>query len=325
MIRSLYYEDRNEQVYTDLAAKDLAIALRDKRGLLWVDIAGEEASACGPILRETFGFHPLAVDDALEETHVPKVDDWGQYLYLVLEAVTFDMQADRLLNTVELDVFLGAHYVVTYHTQPIPAVDRVWAACQRDGRSMQRSASYVLYRLADELVTDCMPVIEQIDEAIDQIEDRIFSSPAPDLLERLFALKRALLRLRRTVAPQREALNKLARGDFDVIDKEERVSFRDVYDHLVRLHDIVESLRDLVGSALDTYLSVINNRMSDVMKVLTVITTIFIPLTLIAGIYGMNFKYMPELGWPGGYPMIWLVMLIIAGAMLVYFRKKKWL
>jgi magnesium transporter len=323
MIRSLWHGS-DGRVRSDLLVEEFPTVLQDL-GLLWVDISGDSRDASESILSKAFGFHPLAVDDALEETHVPKVDDWGQYLYLVLEAIVLDMQAERPLDTVELDAFLGANYLVTYHVQPVAAVERVWASCQRDSRPLQRGAAYLLYRLADELVTDYMPVIEEIDEAIDRIEDRVFDDPAPDLLEKLFTLKRALLRLRRTVAPQREALNKLARGDFDVVGEEMRVFFRDVYDHLVRLHDITESLRDLVGGALDTYLSVVSNRMNEVMKVLTIIATIFIPLTLIAGIYGMNFQYMPELGWRWGYPVVWLVMLTIGALMLVYFRRKRWL
>jgi magnesium transporter len=223
-----------------------------------VDISCEATETCEPILRETFGFHPLAVDDALEEKHVPKVDDWDRYLYLALHAVVFDQQRDEQLDTLELDIFLGRNYLVTYQAQHIATVDRVWSACQRDERLLQRGASHLLYKVADELAAEYMPVIEQIDDAIDQIEDQVFDDPGPTLLEQLFVLKRALLRLRRILGPQREVLNKLARGDYDVIGQDRLVFFRDVYDHLVRLHDITESLRDLVGSALDTYLSVVN-------------------------------------------------------------------
>jgi len=184
---------------------------------------------------------------------------------------------------------LGRGYLVTYQAQHIATVDRVWAACQQDERHLQRGAAHLLYKLADELVADYMPVIDQVDDSIDQIEDQVFDDPAPILLERLFTLKRALLRLRRIIAPQREVLNKLARGDYAVIDPESRIFFRDVYDHLVRQYDIAESLRDLVGSALDTYLSVVNNRMNDVMKTLTIITTLFMPLAFLTGFFGMNF------------------------------------
>jgi magnesium transporter len=163
MIRSLYCA-QDGGLRTDLQPAGLSSALQDSGGLLWVDLVGEPPEACRPILRETFGFHPLAVDDALEEAHVPKVDDWGQYVYLVLHAVAFDPQGDEPLNTLELDVFLGKNYLVTYQSRPIAAAERVWAACQRDARHLQRGIVRLLYELADELVADYMPTVEAMDE-----------------------------------------------------------------------------------------------------------------------------------------------------------------
>jgi magnesium transporter len=328
MIRALY-RTQDGRVHTDLKPDEFAAALQDPQGLLWVDISCEAAETCEPILRETFGFHPLAVDDALEERHVPKVDDWEQYLYLALHAVVFDQQHDEQLDTLELDIFLGPNYLVTYQVQLIATVERVWTACQRDERHLQRGAGYLLYRLADELAADYMAAIEQIDDAIDQIEDRVFNAPRPVLLEQLFLLKRALLRLRRILGPQREVLNKLARGDYDVIGEDRRVFFRDVYDHLVRLHDIAESLRDLVGSALDTYLSVVNNRMNDVMKALTVITTLFMPLSFLRGFFGMNFfqPVTPLDVWTGrlAFGLTLAAMALLPVGMYLWMRRRVWM
>jgi magnesium transporter len=328
MIRALY-RTQDGYIRTDLRPDEFAAALRDAQGLLWVDISCEAAETCEPILREIFGFHPLAVDDALEEKHVPKVDDWGQYLYLALHAVVFDQQHDERLDTLELDIFLGQNYLVTYQAQSIPTVDRVWSACQRDERHLQRGAGHLLYKLADELAADYMLVIEQIDDAIDQIEDRVFDDPGSGLLEQLFVLKRALLRLRRILGPQREVLNKLARGDYDVIGQDRLVFFRDVYDHLVRLHDITESLRDLVGSALDTYLSVVNNRMNDVMKTLTIITTLFMPLSFLSGFFGMNFfqPVTPLDGWTGrlAFGLTLAAMALLPIGMYLWMRRRAWM
>jgi len=211
MIHSAY-RAQDGHLRTDLKPDEFATALQDVEGLLWIDLVSEPPDACRPILRETFGFHPLAVEDALEEAHVPKVDDWGQYVYLVLHAVAFDPQGNEPLNTLELDVFLGKNSLVTYQSRPIAAVERVWTACQRDARHLQRGVVRLLYELADELVADYMPAVEGMDETIDQIEDQIFDNPGPSLLERIFTLKRALLHLRRIIMPQREVLNKLARG-----------------------------------------------------------------------------------------------------------------
>jgi magnesium transporter len=247
----------------------------------------------------------------------------------VLHAIVFDPLNDEPLSTRELDMFVGRNYLVTYQAQRLGAVDRVWTGCQRDERHLQHGAGHLLYKVADELVADYMPAIERIDEAIDQIEDQVFDNPTPSMLEHIFALKRALLHLRRIIAPQREVLNKLARGDYAVIDAEERIFFRDVYDHLVRLYDIAESLRDLVGSALDTYLSVVNNRMNEVMKTLTVITTLFLPITFLVGFFGTNFfQPVTPLSAFTDYPAFVLfmaAMLLLPAGMYVWMRKRAWM
>ena len=328
MLRSLY-RSPDEPVRSDLSPQAFAEVLRDPDGLLWVDFDGESPEVCEPILRQAFGFHPLAVDDALQESHVPKVDDWDTYLYVVLHAVTLD-QADQVaLDTLELDVFLGANYLVTHRTQPVAAVDRLWATCQRDERHLKKGSTHLLYFLADELVADYMPVVGSFDEAIDQLEDSIFSVPTPSLLEKIFALKRALVHLRRIIAPQREVLSKLARGDYAVIDAKDRVFFRDVYDHLVRLHDITESLRDLVGGALDTYLSVVSNRMNDVMKTLTVITTLFMPMSFLAGFFGMNFfqATVPLDAWTGwmAFGIVIAALILLPLGMFLWIRRRAWM
>ncbi len=328
MIQSLY-RTHDGQTRVDLGPEVLATALQDTQGLLWVDLFDEPAENCMPLLRETFGFHPLAVDDALEEAHIPKMDDWGQYIYLVLHAVAFDEQDDEPIQTLELDIFLGKNYLVTYRTQALGAVDRLWKACQRDKRHLQRGTGRLLYRLADEVISDYMPTVEQIDEAIDQIEDQIFDNPTPSILEQIFTLKRSLLRLRRIIAPQREVLNKLARGDPALIEVEDRVFFRDVYDHLVRLYDITEGLRDLVGGALETYLSVVNNRMNEVMKILTIITTLFMPLSFLVGFFGMNFfqPVVPLDAWTGrlAFALTLAAMLILPVGMYLWMRRRAWM
>jgi magnesium transporter len=328
MIR-LVYDATDGHVRSDLKPEEIGAVLQQPGGLLWVDLANEPEEACRPLLRETFGFHPLAVDDALDETHVPKVDDWGEYLYLVLHAVVFDPADDEPLHTHELDLFLGRNYLVTYRTESIAAVERTWAACQRDERHLQKGASRLLYKLADELVADYMPAVEAMDEAIDQVEDEVFGQPGSSFLERIFALKRALLHLRRIVAPQREVLNKLARGDYGVIDEGERIFFRDLYDHLVRLYDITEGLRDLVGGALDTYLSVVSNRMNEVMRTLTVITTLFLPVSFLVGFFGTNF-FQPVAAltaWTGrtAFVLLLLAMVVVPAGMFLWIRKRAWM
>jgi len=327
MIRSLYFS--NGQFRTDLEIDELSKALQDTQGVLWVDFEETPSEADEPILRKVFGFHPLAVDDALQETHIPKLDDWGKYLYIVLQALNF-IRDDCSLDALELDVFLGENYIVTHHDLPIQAVTRVWQACQHDERYLQMDADHLLYKLIDELVVDYMTTVEGIDEEIEWVENQIFDKPTPEIVQRLFSLKRATLHLRRALSPLREVLNKLARDNFAVVDAEDRIYFRDIYDHLVRLHDISESLRDLVGGALDTYLSVINNRMNDIMKTLTVITTLFMPISFIAGFFGMNFFQpvsAPLANWTRLLPFIVssMIMILLPGGMVIWLRRRGWL
>jgi len=322
------YCTESGEIRPDVSPAALPALLQDAGGLVWLDLREEPPETCMPILRDTFGFHALAIDDALEESHVPKVDDWGKYLYLVLHAVRYNAEENDI-NTLELDVFVGANYLITHQTTPLAAVERVWNLCQRDKRHLRRGSAHLLYKLADEVAADYMPVIEDIDVTIDEIEDQVFDNPAPSVLEQIFGLKRALLTLRRIIGPQREVLNKLGRGDYAVIPTEYGVFFRDVYDHLVRLYDISESLRDLVGGALDTYLSVVSNRMNEVMKTLTVITTMFMPVSFLAGFFGMNF-FQPVFrldAWTsrGAFIALMAIMLLLPVGMYLWMRKRAWM
>ncbi len=328
MIRSLYYTTAGD-LLTDLEIDQYRQALTDPGGLLWVDFENTRPEDDEPILSQVFGFHPLAIDDALQESHVPKVDDWGEYLYIVLHAVTLDQDDQAHLETQELDIFLGQNFLVTHHDDRIKAIQRMWEICGRDERHLRNGADYFLYRLADEVVASYMPVVEALDEAIDTTEDQVFDRPTTATLERIFALKRATLHLRRIIGPQREVLNKLARDDFRVVDATARIYFRDVYDHLVRLHDISESIRDLVSGTLDTYLSVINNRMNDIMRTLTIITTLFMPISFVSGFFGMNFfaPVLPLDFWTG-----WSMFLLTLGIMVMlpllmfyWIRRRGWL
>jgi magnesium transporter len=327
MIRSLYFS--KGKIHTGLGVDGFPKALQDPEGVLWVDFEETPSETDEPILRNVFGFHPLAVDDALQETHVPKLDDWEKYLYIVLQAIQF-IRDDSSLDSLELDVFLGKNYIVTHHDLPIRAVTRVWEACQRDERYLKMDSDHFLYKLIDELVVDYMTTVEEMDEEIEWVEDQVFDKPSPEIVQRLFALKRATLHLRRALSPLREVLNKLARDNFLVVDAKDRIYFRDIYDHLVRLHDISESLRDLVGGALDTYLSVINNRMNDIMKTLTVITTLFMPISFLVGFFGQNFFQpvaAPLAKWTGIYPFIvsMAIVILVPSGMLMWIRRRGWM
>ena len=273
---------------SELTPDQLASALKVRRNIVWVDLSGDATPTYQPLLIETFGFHPLAVEDALIETHLPKIDDWDDYLYLVLYGVDFD-RAQLEVDSHEVDVFLGPNYLVTHHTEPVAAIERLRSIYQRDARRLQRGTDYLLFELADAIVADFMPCLDALDETANDLEDEVFRNPTRDTLPRIFTLKRAAIQLRRILSPQREVLNRLARDDYQVIDAKERIYFRGVYDHLVRLHDINEGLRDLIGGALDIYLSAASNRLNEVMRILTMVTVLGLPLTFLTGFFGMNF------------------------------------
>ncbi len=327
MIRTLFYTS-GKPVRSDIPPLEFSRLLGDKRGMLWVDFMSEPPETALPIL-QSFGFHHLAIDDALQETHAPKIDDWGDYLYIVLNYMRLVKDTESWDTEIdELDIFLGRNYVITHHDNPITSIDETWVTSQRDPRYAQDGADHLLYKIIDEIVMNYMPVIEKIDEEIDIIEDQLFDRPSSQTLARLFTLKRVLLAMRRILLPQREVLNKMARDDYQVIDRKDRIFFRDIYDHLVRLHDVNESLRDLVGGALDTYLSVINNRMNEVMKTLTIITTLFMPLTFVTGFFGMNFfaANPPYASWT--LPTIFYgtlgLMLLTPVFMFFWMRRRTW-
>lgn len=290
MIRSLHKTSAGG-IQTDLPPADYPAILQDPGSMLWVDIANEPEEEIRALFLNTFGFHPLAIEDALEETHIPKLDNWGSYLYLVLRAIktTKPSDQDEDFETQEIDIFLGSNYIVTYHTHSFKSIEKIWERYLQDIKLYQQGPAEVIYNIIDATADDYMALAEEIAEEINSIEDQLFDDPKQIMLETIFTLKRDLLHLRRIIGPQREMVNKLARDNYEAVQPDEKIYFRDVYDHFVRLYDILENLRDLTGSALEIYLSVVNNRMNNVMKTLTIITTLFMPISFLAGFFGMNF------------------------------------
>lgn len=307
--------------------QDLSSALLDPQiELLWVDLAATDNQQSTAILQDIFRFHPLAIDDALNETHVPKLDDWEEYIFLVMRAVT--VLGDDL-HSPELDIFLGGRFLVTYHFEPLPAVQRVWQRALQDERLLPRGADYLMYQLIDEMASDCMAAVETLSVRLEELEAATLSSAKAETLEEILRLRRQILQLRRLTAPQRDVVSKLAREPFSVIDESERVFFRDVYDHYLRLYDLIENLRDLAGNAVEIYLSVVNNRMNDIMRTLTIITTLFMPLAFLTGFFGMNFfapaEATPVWTGPLSFAIVLIVTMLTPLAMYWWMRRKGWI
>ncbi len=310
----------------ELLADPAAIAKRHEagHGLLWVDLEAptDEERA---VLRDVFDFHPVTIDICAEVTAHPLVHAYDNYLFLVLHAVDF-RKRDHLVRTLEVDIYWGENLVVTHHRDPIRTLTEVRAHCENQATTlMSRTTEFFVFTLVDRIIDNFGPSLQRIDEGIEACERAAFRDPRDAVLQEILSLKRSAVHLARIASAQRDVAGRLMRGEFDLVTQEGLAYWRSAYEHLFRMAQAVDAQRDLVNAARDTYLSVLSNRMNEVMKVLTIIATIFIPITFVAGIYGMNFEWMPELRAPWGYPAALGVMAAVAGGMLVYFRRKKWI
>jgi magnesium transporter len=325
MIR-IIYRDAEGHVTYDLPIEQLPAIMRAEQGVVWVDMQAPSMDDYKLVLERTYHFHPLAIEDAINDVHLPKIDDYGTYLYLVFHTVSLG-QEPMDIETEEVDVFLAQNYLITIHDQPRRSIDRAWDVDHHVAQGLARGPAMMLYELLDTQIDSYIPIIDAFELQLEQLGDDIFLSNENEriLLNRLLTAKSSSLRLQRILTPQRELLGRLATNEYHVIPAPVRIYFRDVYDHLARLANLAESTRDLAGSTIETHLALVNNRMNEVMKILTIMSSIFIPLSFIAGIYGMNFEYMPELSWRWGYPMIWLVFITVGGGLLLFFRRRKWI
>ncbi len=325
----LLYIPKEGPAQQDVKREEWAAALADSEAVVWLDITGggQEADA---ILSGLFAFHPLAIADALQQQHVPRVDEWDDYVYCVIGELSLDVGGEISVRHDELDMFLGPNYLVTLHDGPSSAVDHVWESASRHGRRPQHGPDHLMYELMTSVTSGYMTIMDDLDAEIDRCQDSIFEDPSKAVLNRFFDLKRALLAMRRILTPTRELLNRLARDEYSQIDQADRIYFRDVYDHLVRLVDINESLRDLVTGAMDMYLSVVSNRLNEIMKVLTIWTVLFMPLTFITGFFGMNF-FGASYEVPTGFPRVALfvvslaLMLGSAAGFFWWMKRRGWL
>ena len=303
---------------------DLPRRLAGPGALVWVDLE-EPTEDEVRVLADVFHFHPLTIEDCLNSyVDPPKVDDYGDYLFLITQAIDFRASTTAVVTT-ELDLFIGRSYVVSFHHRSLAAVAETRSRCERAAPVPARGPDWLAHALLDAVVDQLLPVVQKMDEQLADLEDEVLARPRPELTERLTAMKRSALRLRRLVAPQRDVINRLSRGDFvHLIGEDTRMYFRDIYDHLVRLEDIVEGLRDLGDSVVSTYLATINNRMNEIMKALSVAGTILLPLTLLASVFGTNFSpTYEEWGWPGFLGMC-AVMLAGTALGVWWFRRRGW-
>ena len=296
-------------------------ALLSKLAVTWVNVDGLGDAATLEELGEIFGLHRLALEDVIGVHQRPKVEQYGELQFIVVRMLSLA----EALQSEQVSLFLGSGFVITFQERAGDCLDPVRDRIRNGkGRIRERGCDYLAYALVDAIVDGYFPVLEQYGEQLEALEDQIVGEPRQQTVSRIHDIKRDLLTVRRAVFPLRESVNSLARDPTPLITDDTRIYLRDCYDHTIQVLDMVETYRELTSGLHDVYLSSVSNRMNEVMKVLTIIATIFIPLTFIAGIYGMNLD-MPEAEWPWAYAAVWGVMIIVAGCMLVFFRRKKWL
>lgn len=319
------YRPGSEKVEEGFTAEQLPELLKDETLIIWVDM-DKPTDADDQILLDVFRFHPLTVEDCRADRHHPKVEEFPGYLYFILHGVTANTDSVHF-NTIEFDGFLGPNYVLTYHHDMFRSINNVKQMVRTSPTVCQRGPAYLLYQILDQLVDFYMPVLDDFDERLVQIEDEIFSLTNPDktILERIQHMKRSILRLRRISGKQLNILYRISHGEFKLIAPEMLPFFRDIHDHLTRITDLAENYRDLIGGALDSYLSVVSNRTNDIMKVLTIFSAVMLPLTFIAGLYGMNFDNLPELHYQYSYFIVIGVMVVVAVGMLGFFWRRGWI
>ena len=297
---------------------------RDSDEKLWVDILDPEHETIEPLLEDRFGFHELAAEDTLSATTLPKYDSFPNYDFFIFRTVDVNV-SEHAAETFKIAAFLGRNFLFTVHRGTVRAIDDVCNRLPGDLRIMQRGPDFVLYSIVDQMVDAHFPLMETIEEAVDDLQDRIFENAEPAHLDEMLHLKRDVNVLRRHSLPQRELLNQISRGDAKFIQQQHLIYFRDVYDHMFRISETIDVDRDQMTATMDAYLSVVANRTNETMKLLTIFSALMLPLTLIAGVYGMNFEHMPELKWLHGYPFALGLMIGTALLMLFFFWLRGWI
>jgi magnesium transporter len=321
----LVYRKGAEKVETGFTVEQLPDLLKEETSVIWVDMESP-TEADERTLLDVFHFHPLTVEDCRENRHYPKIEEFPEYLYFIVHGVRADTSPDRF-NTIELDGFLGRNYVITYHHDMFRSIDNVKKLLSTSPVACERGAAFLLHQILDQIVDFYSPVLDDFDERVDQLEDNIFTLKRPnnEILEQIMELKRSVLRLRRISAKQMDILYRMSRGEMRLIPHDMLPFFRDIHDHLIRVTDLAENYRDLISGSLEAYLSVVSNRMNEIMKVLTIFSAIMLPLTFIAGLYGMNFENLPELHYKYSYYVVLAIMAVVAVGMLIFFWRRGWI
>jgi len=318
-----YDQDRFEE--KELNRIEDSFIYRDTPLVSWINIDGLHEIELIEKIGTHFSIHPLILEDIVNTGQRPKVEDFDDYIYLVFKMLKFDEKTNHIASE-QVSFILGSHYLISFQEAEGDVFNFVRERIRKGrGRIRKSGPDYLAYALIDAVVDHYFFILEKVGEKIEQIEEKVQSDPAMEILQNIHDLKREIIYFRKQVWPVREVLSALHKTESDLVQDANKVFISDVYDHTIQVIDTIESFRDIISGMMDLYLSTVSNRMNEVMKVLTIMATIFIPLTFVAGIYGMNFKFMPELEWKWSYPVLWVLLVIIFFGMIYNFKRKKWL
>ena len=319
-----------DHVEEGFTREDLPGLLANENNLVWIDLRGEddeEIEAAREVLTNVFKFHKLAIEDCIETRNQPKIEGFPDYIFFIVHGVRPEETTSTNFVTKELDGFLGKNYVVTFHRERFQSIKSVKEHVRSTTYSIARGPAYLLHQILDRLVDHYMPLVDDFDRSINRLETRVFQMKrsSTSVLAQIMDLRRAVARLKRISSRQLEVLYRMSHGEFPQIPTNILPFFRDVHDHLLRISDLAENYRDLVGGLFEIHLAVVGNKTNEVMKTLAVISVLILPLSLIAGIYGMNFENMPELHSRNGYWITLAAMATIGAALVLYFWRKGWI
>ena len=318
------YNKENFQKKEGIKPED-CYPFKDKDSITWINIDGVHNTEVIEKIGRFFDLHPLLMEDVGDTTQRPKTEDYGDYTFVVLKMLYFNEKSEEI-EIEQVSLILGKNFVISFQEKEGDVFDSVRERIEKNkGRIRKMGSDYLLYSLIDAVVDNYFSVLEKIGDRVEELEEDIVEEAARESLGNIHKSKKDMILLRRSVWPLREVINSLSREKTSLISGNVLIFFRDVYDHTIQVIETIETFRDMLSGLHDTYLSSISNKMNEIMKVLTMFASIFIPLTFVAGIYGMNFNYMPELDWRWGYFTVWGVILIVGISMILYFKRKKWL
>lgn len=327
----IFFLDKENKLRRSEDPAEIEGLLKDSKSVFWVDIEDLTEREI-QVLANVFQFHPLAIDDCVKSNSYPKIDDFESHLFLIFHAVNFSGPTNEF-SSIEVDIFLGSNFLVTIHQGPIRSIDMQREKCERSAaKYLNKSPDVLLHSILSGLADNYIPILADIDDNMEELEDLILLEPSKEVMHRIFKMRKVVLQIRRVLGPQRDTIYQLSRGQYPLIPKKSLIYYRDIYDHMFRVYEMAEMYRDLVAGILDLYVSVIthrntevSNQTNQVMKTFTMLATILLPLTVITGIYGMNFDFMPELHWKYGYLLVWALIIAVPTGLILLFKRKRWI